>query len=530
MLQTIGKHIQGWIAGVVIAVVAAAFILLGLQYYISRGGEENKAAATVNGVKILPEQVKNAYEALQQTYTQQGKTLSEQSEQQLHSIALEQLILDQVLLQTVAKMGFTVSPAQVRQAVMQIPDFQENGRFSQQKFQQLLSQNNIPPEAFFGKIQQTILANQILAGIQNSSFATANEIEKVYDLLNQKRSFGYFMLPTANFIAAAKPSDAQINSFYEQHKDEFFRPEQVKVAYLHLSPENLKSQIKMTPQQMQAYYQENKSTFGNKTFDAAKPEIEQRLSQQTLSQLLASKSERLQELTYTNPHSLEEASQSLQIPIKTSDWMTKEGIEKDPIFSDPKIIAAVFSDDVLQQKNNSYPLELKDGGIIVLRVAEDKPLQSLTLPEVRDQIFKYLQKEKGEKDTGLQAYLIQHALESNEDPKVLAGRYHLNWIEQQDVSRFDKKITPSLLTAVFNLVPSAGPAKKSATSVLMSDGNYAIILLKNIQNGDYKTAAPDEKEKLRTQLAGRYGELDYQLFTKNALDKSKVVIGGKNGH
>lgn len=157
MLQTIGKHIQGWIAGVVIAIVAAAFILLGLEYYINRSGQDVKSAATVNGVKIYPEQVNNAYEALLQTYTQQGKTINEQAQQQLRYMALEQLILDQVLLQTASKLGLTVSSMQVRQAVMQIPDFQENGKFSPEKFQQLLSQNNIPPEAFLTKFNKQFL-------------------------------------------------------------------------------------------------------------------------------------------------------------------------------------------------------------------------------------------------------------------------------------------------------------------------------------------------------------------------------------
>lgn len=530
MLQTIGKHIQGWIAGVVIAIVAAAFILLGLEYYINRSGQEGKSAATVNGVKIYPEQVSNAYQALLQNYTQQGKKLNEQAEQQLQYMALEQLIIDQVLLQTASKLGLTVSSMQVRQAIMQIPDFQENGKFSPEKFQQLLTQNNIAPEAFFTKIQQTVLANQLLAGIQNSSFATTAEIEKVYNLLHQKRSFAYFILPVSNFIAQAKPSEDKINAYYNEHKDEFVNPAQVKVAYLYLAPDSLKSQIKLTPEQMQSYFQENKSTFGGKTFEEAKPEVEKRLFQQTLGQLLAAKSEKLQQMTYSNPQSLTQASQELQIPIKTTDWITQAGIKNDPLFSQPKVLSAIFNDEVLQQKNNSFPIELNDGGVMVLRASELKTSQNKSLAEAKDEIIKILQKDAGQKDAGLQAYTIQHGLESGVSPDTLASRYHLKWEEQNDITRDNKTIAPPLLAAAFKIIPSADPAKKTVTSVLLPDGNYAIILLKNLQNGDISQATTEQKEKLRTQLAGRFGELDYQLFTKSALDKSKVVIGGKDGH
>ena len=54
MLQTISKHTQGWIAWVVIIIIAAAFVLWGLEYYISQGGSKQSVIATVNGVKLLP--------------------------------------------------------------------------------------------------------------------------------------------------------------------------------------------------------------------------------------------------------------------------------------------------------------------------------------------------------------------------------------------------------------------------------------------------------------------------------------------
>lgn len=307
-------------------------------------------------------------------------------------------------------------------------------------------------------------------------------------------------------------------------------PVQAKVSYLYLSPEALKSQVKLTPEHMQSYFQENKSTFGNKTFEESKAEIEKRLSQQTLGQLLAVKSEKLQQITYSNPQSLTEASQALEIPIKTTDWMSNEGIKGDPLFSEPKVLSAIFNDEVLQQKNNSFPIELKDGSVMVLRVAEVKQSQNKTLAEVKDEIIKILQKDAGQKDAGLQAYTIQHALETGASPDTLASTHHLKWEQQNDITRDNKNIPPQLLAAVFKIMPSADPAKKTVTSVLMPDGNYAIILLKNLQNGDIGQAANEDKEKLRTQLAGRFGELDYQLFTKGALDKSKIVIGGKDGH
>ncbi len=79
MLQTISKHIQGWISWVVIGIIAAAFVFWGLEYYLTNSSDRQNAVAKVNGVKITSKQVDNTYEALQRNYTQQGGVLDNQA-------------------------------------------------------------------------------------------------------------------------------------------------------------------------------------------------------------------------------------------------------------------------------------------------------------------------------------------------------------------------------------------------------------------------------------------------------------------
>jgi peptidyl-prolyl cis-trans isomerase D len=522
MLQTISKHIQGWIAWVIIAIIAAAFIFWGLEYYVTRGSSQQNSVATVNGAQISQRQLSNAYQALQRSYTQQGGALDERGQQQLQDLALQQLILDQVLLQTAKKMGFTFSAAEVQQEILQLPNFQENGRFSPERFQQILSDNNITPEEFLTSLQNSLLVDQLSTGIHASSFITSAELQQVYGLLYQQRSFGYFTLPSAPLTAAVQPTEEQISAYYQQHTAEFKTPEQVKAAYILLSPESLKSQVKITPESVQQFYQENASQFAGKTLADVKANIEQRIEQQQLNQLLAAKSEQLEDLAYTNPSSLDEAAKAMNLPVQTSAWMTKQGIKNDPLFSDPKILAALFNDEVLKQNNNSQLIELSNGSFLVLRMAEQQASQDQPLAAVRDQIKQKLQKEQGQKQAGLQAYNIQHALETGESPEALAKRYHLEWTKKANVDWQDKTLPGQLLAAVFDLRPNADPAKKTVTSVLLPDGNYAIIQLESLTNADYSKAAAQDLEKLRNGLADRSGELDYQLFAKSALEKAKV--------
>lgn len=522
MLQTISKHIQGWIAGVVIAIIAAAFVLFGLEYYISRGGDKQAAVATVNGVKITAQQVNNTYAALQRSYNQQGGVLNEQAQRQLQNLALQQLILDQVLLQKANKMGFSISAQEVQQEIMHIPAFQEQGKFSPARFQQLLASNGLTPEAFLQNIQGSLLVEQLTSGIQTSNFVTPAELAQVYGLLHQQRSFGYFILPGAAFIAAAQPTDDQIKAYYQQHQNQFRTAEQVKVAYLLLSPDSIKSEIKVKPEDVQQFYQDNPSEFTGKSFADVKANIEQRLSQQQLNQVLAAKSEQLSDLTYTNPSSLADAAKTLGLPVQTTAWLTRQGIKNDALFSDPNVLTMIFSDEVLKQNNNSQPIELKDGSFLVVRIADHQASQNQTLEAVRDQIKQQLQKDQGQKQAGLQAYQIQHALETGTAPANLAQSHHLTWVEKNNITRQDKVLPPELLSAVFNLVPSTDPAKKAVTSIILADGDYAIIQLNSFHNADYSQVPADEQQKLPAELANRWGELDYQLFAKSAVNSAKI--------
>lgn len=470
MLQKIGERIQGWIAWVVVAIIAVAFVLFGLEYYLSRSGAQQTTVASVNGVNIDARQVENAYNALQRTYVRQGMALNEQQQKQLKNIALQQLILDQVLLQTADKMKLTVSPLAIQQELAQAPIFQEQGRFSSAKFQQLLRDNGVAPEAFIQKMQASLLVNQLSAGIRASSFVLPEEVAQAYGLRNQQRDFGYIILPSVGFNKAP-PTDEQINAFYKQNSEQFRTPEQVKVAYLLSTPKT--------------------------------------------------SSEQMGDLVYTNPDSLEPAAKALALPIKTTGWLSQQGIPNDPLFSNPQVLSAIFSDAVFKQNNNSQPIELKNGDWLVVRIAERQASQIQPLAMVREQIKQRLQKEQGEKQAGLQAYTLQHSLEVGENKQTL--------IEKKNITRdtAEKTIPKAVLAAAFNLIPSADPAKKAVTTVLLPDGNYAIIRLDSIRNAVIAQASITDQDQIRTQLANRWAELDFQLFAKSALEKAKIKGVGR---
>src|SRR3990167_7108877 len=112
MLQRIRDRIQGWIAGVIIALIAAAFFVFGLEYYIDRSSGGEATVAKVNGQVITQEQFKQFYQQIQrrQQEAQGGAPLSDAQSAQLKQFVLQQMIDNVAMTTAAADAGFAVSP------------------------------------------------------------------------------------------------------------------------------------------------------------------------------------------------------------------------------------------------------------------------------------------------------------------------------------------------------------------------------------------------------------------------------------
>ena len=64
---------------------------------------------------------------------------------------LDQLVYQQILLQKARDLGFRVSDSQLQQVIAELPVFQENGRFSPERYRQVLAAQNMSPLFFEGR-------------------------------------------------------------------------------------------------------------------------------------------------------------------------------------------------------------------------------------------------------------------------------------------------------------------------------------------------------------------------------------------
>ncbi len=255
MLLKIREKAQGVFAWIILAAICIPFALWGIQNYVDVGQET--AEITVGDKEFFQRDVTRAY----QQYSQQlaGRGIPEEM---LKEQALQKLINDEVLLQYVQDQGLAVTDQTARSYIKDLQYFQVDGRFSKQQYKALLASQNMSPEQFVLQIRNAIKMEQFQSGIMDSGFATKYDIEKFYTLQNQLRNIQYVTVAIQN--STEKPTDEEVENYYQQNLEKYNTVAQVAIEYIELSLDKLAEGVEATEEQLQAFYEEQKDVYATK--------------------------------------------------------------------------------------------------------------------------------------------------------------------------------------------------------------------------------------------------------------------------
>ncbi|KTC77025.1 SurA N-terminal domain-containing protein [Legionella brunensis] len=258
MLQKLNERIQGLVAWIVIILIAITFTLFGVDYYM-QSHQASNAAVDVNGEAIT----KQAYEVNYRRARQQrdASQMTVANEKALKKEVLEDMIVNEVSVQAARGNGFEVSAEQANAAIVSIPQFQEDGHFSAERYQQALSGAMFTPESFQTEVRQGMLLNQQRFAFMGTAFALPNEIKRFVKLYMQTRDYDYLQIPISLFMKDTKVSEQAINEYYQKHQKGFITPEKVSIDYVRLSMQQLRDQIIISDDELKRYYEENQSNF-----------------------------------------------------------------------------------------------------------------------------------------------------------------------------------------------------------------------------------------------------------------------------
>ena len=127
----------------------------------------------------------------------------------------------------------------------------------------------------------------------------------------------------------------------------------------------------------------------SKGLEEVRAQIEQVLRKQHAAKRFAELADSFSNTAYEQSESLKPAAELIGMAPQVSDWMTRSRAAE-PLLNNARLLATVFSDEVLKNRRNTEAIEVAPGTLVAARVAEHKPETVQPFEEVRAALEKRL--------------------------------------------------------------------------------------------------------------------------------------------
>lgn len=167
---------------------------------------------------------------------------------------VDDLVNQKLLVVAAERAGVRVSDVALADQIAKIPDFQEGGKFSADKYANVLKANGRPPKVFEEAMRKDMERQLFIDALTRTGFASGVSSELFAKAMDQSREISMITLPADQFSQQVKIEPQQVKSYYEQNKAEFTIPEQVRAEYVELSLDGLAAAEAVTPEEVKKAY------------------------------------------------------------------------------------------------------------------------------------------------------------------------------------------------------------------------------------------------------------------------------------
>jgi peptidyl-prolyl cis-trans isomerase D len=263
MLEAIRERAQGWLAKIILALLVVPFALWGIDSYFRGGGEAN-VIADVDGFSITAQEFRNQMRnRLRAERQRAGTNVSEASldTPTLRKQVLEDLVTRQLVLQAAVGSGFRGNDAEVAQFIGSIPAFQENGKFSQARYEAVLRSQDMAPQRFEASMRQDMILRQFELAYTGSSLVSMTSASHLARIGERQIELSEIVFAAAPHQADVSINEADIRDAYQSGKERYTVPARVRLEYVVLSQDAIAEQVSVDESEARKYYDSHPDEF-----------------------------------------------------------------------------------------------------------------------------------------------------------------------------------------------------------------------------------------------------------------------------
>src|SRR5688572_685060 len=253
----------------------------------------------------------------------------------------------------------------------------------------------------------------------------------------------------------------------------------------------------------------------------AKPlaEVRQELADQLARQKGGRKfleaAEAFNNLVYEQSESLKPAAERYKLQIQTTGWISRSAAQELGALDNPKLLAALFSDDSLKNRRNTDAIEVAPNTLVAARVVEHQPAKQREFREVKDEIIELLRARKASELAYKDGVAKLERLKKGEDAGV-------TWGPTKAVSRREAQGLPA---DVLRRVVSADVSKLPAyVGVPIPDAGYLLLRISKVVETDPKALDP----QVSGRIAGMVGAAQYEAYVASLRGRADIEVRQAN--
>lgn len=124
-------------------------------------------------------------------------------------------------------------------------------------------------------------------------------------------------------------------------------------------------------------------------FDDVRKQVELDLKRQRAGKKFSELAEQFSNLAFEQGDSLKPAAEALKLTVQNGGWVSRNGADN-KLLNNPKLLQAIFSDEVVKNKRNSEVVEVGSNALVSARVVEHAAASVYPLADISGGIAKQL--------------------------------------------------------------------------------------------------------------------------------------------
>ena len=482
---------------IVLAVIFLPFAFFGIDSYF-RGADRSGSIATVNGQPVTQREFEQALQERQNALQRMVGSRVDPAlldTPELRFAVLENIVRQRLLLNQALREGVLIPDAQLQQVISEQPAFQEDGKFSHARYEELLRRQGLTPVNFEISLRRDLMLDRMSEAYRSTAVVPNVVTERLLRINAQQREVSQSVLEPDRFVSQVKLEAGAAKQYYDTHPNEFQVAEQARLEYLVLALDTIAAQSEVSADEIKQYYEQNSKRFAKSEERQASHiliAVDAKSSAEE-KQAARAKAEALLKQVKQNPASFADVAK------KYSQDPGSAAQGGDLGFFPRGAMLKPFEDAVFQMKPGDIagPVE-STYGYHIIRLATVK---GQGLDDVKKQIELELKRQKtGKKFSEMAEQFGNLVFEQGDSLKAAADALKLpiqtsGWVSRSGSE--DKLLNnPKLLQAVF----AEDAVKNKRNTEVIDVGNNTLIAARVVE---YKPASMRAFDEVRAEINKR---------------------------